>query len=288
MVRLQFNQFFFFLLGLSFLSAFVFPPRWTDPIRGQLEGIFVPISRPSYICAIWLQERISPPQPSTRPADELEAENQELRQQITSDQIEIQRLSADAAEQANMGDLKKLCQRFMVAGADTSGRDGLILSGTSLGELKQSQPVFDDRRAIIGRIERAGLNSAYVRLITDVGFSVNAKFYRVTVNGTDPIVSAGIGKDLHPRVVGRGHGLISIANITMQQTQESHLAPGDQVVIDDNSWPQPAQSRLLGQVVSIKPSMMASGFAEISLATDSAIPQLNNVWVLTQDSQALQ
>jgi hypothetical protein len=285
MVRLQFNPFFFFLLGLSFLSAFVLPTRWTDPIRGQLEGIFVPISRPSYLGAMWLQARISPPQPSTRPADELEAENQQLRQQIVSDQIEIQRLSADAAEQANMGDLKKLCQRFTVAGADTSGRDGLIISGTSLGALKTLQPVLDSRQAIIGRIDRAGIGTAHVRIITDVGFSVNARFLRITVNGNNPVVSTEIGAALHPRVVGRGHGQISIANITLQQAKEAQLARYDQVVVDDNSWPQPAQSRFLGQIDSIKPSMMASGFADISLVTDSAISQLNDVWVLTQEEE---
>ena len=168
MFRLQFNPFFFFLLGLSFISAFIIPSYWTDPIRAQLEGIFAPISRPTYIGAIWLEQRTSPPQPATRAAGELEAENQQLRQQIAIDQIEIQRLSADAAEQANMGDLSKLCQRFTVAGADTSGRDGLLLTSTSLGTLKPSQPVLDSRQAIIGRIDRAGLRSAHVQLISDV------------------------------------------------------------------------------------------------------------------------
>ena len=279
MFRPTFNQVFFGLVALSFISAFLAPPRLTDLGRVQLEGLFIPISRPTYHLATWLRRRLAPEPPEdNRPAEAIRRENLELRQEVSRLQMQMERLEALAAQRQSLGDLKELCQRFSVAGTDSGNRDGLILGG-ALSEVRADQPVLY-AGGLAGRIDRAGVSAAHVRLITDSGVALTGRFIRFV--RTDTGVQAQRISQLLPIVQGIGGGQMIIANLPLQEVTDAKLQVDDWVVLADETWPAAIQGIRLGRVASIARSERAALFAEIRLAPESGLLQLNDVWVMTR------
>src|SRR5258707_13987604 len=89
MSSFRFNHVFAALLFLSFFSAFVVPPRFTNPARAELQGLFAPISRPvrsfsgmvySYLHSEVAVDLGSPMTP--RAEQTIVQENQQLRQDL--------------------------------------------------------------------------------------------------------------------------------------------------------------------------------------------------------------
>jgi cell shape-determining protein MreC len=279
--QLRFNQVFFALMALSFLSAFVAPARLTELQRVPLEGLLVPISRPTYHIATWLRGRLvrTPPEDS-RSFDAIRQENLELRQEISRLQMEVERLGALAAERQNLGDLKSLCDRFPVAGTDSGDRDGLILSGISAA-VKEQQPVLYGG-GLAGTVDRAGEGVAHVRLVTDAGFVVSGQFVRF-VKQPDGTVQVVRVSQLLPIVQGAGGGQMVIANLPLQDVTSAQLQPDDWVVLSDNTWPAAIQGIRVGRIASIKRAQRAALFAEIKLEPESGLMRLGDVWVMTRN-----
>src|SRR4051794_34545975 len=91
MSNLRFNQVFTLLMVVSLLSAFVIPPRFTNPARVELQGLFSPISRPVRAIAGLIYRRVhrdvpvdegSPATP--RPPQTIVEENRQLRTALAS------------------------------------------------------------------------------------------------------------------------------------------------------------------------------------------------------------
>jgi cell shape-determining protein MreC len=279
--QLRFNQVFFGLMALSFLSAFAAPARLTEMQRVPLDGLLVPISGPTHHLATWLRTRLvrTPPE-DQRSVDAIRQENLELRQEIARLQMEVERLGALAAERQNLGDLKSLCDRFSVAGTDSGSRDGLILSGVS-AEVKTDQPVLYGG-GLAGRIDRAGEGVAHVRLVTDAGFVVSGQFVRF-VKQSDGSVQAVRVSQLLPIVQGAGGGQMVIANLPLQEVTDAQVQPDDWVVLSDNTWPAAIQGIRVGRVASVRRAQKAALFAEIKLEPESGLMRLGDVWVMTRN-----
>jgi cell shape-determining protein MreC len=278
--HLRFNQVFGALMFLSFLCAFVFPQRVTDLGRVQLEGIFIPVSRPAYHLANWVRGHFSHDAPQdSRPMDEIRQENLELKEEVNRLQMQVQRLAALADERQSLGDLQSLCERCTVSGTDSGNRDGLIL-GPTPGTVKANQAVLFSG-GLAGRVERASVGAAYVRLITDPGFTVSGEFVRFVKS--DQTVKSERVSALLPIVRGAGAGQMSIGNLAMKDVADAGLQTGDWVVLADDSWPNAVQGIAVGRIVSIQRSKGAALFAEIRVAPESGLSRLNDVWVMTHE-----
>ncbi|MDP9173388.1 MAG: rod shape-determining protein MreC [Planctomycetota bacterium] len=284
MSRLQFNQVFFGLMALSFISAFLVPPRITDSGRVQLEGLFIPISRPTYRMANWLRGRVAPDIASdTRPDQDIKQENLALRQEVSRLGAEVERLQGLAAERASLGDRQSLCERFTVAGVDSGNRQALILAGDLQGDIKTGQTVLHTG-GLAGRVEGAGLGGAHVRLITDPGFVVTGKFGSYVKNN-DGSVSYVAVSDLLPIVQGMGNEQMNVTNLSYADVVKSGVKAGDLISLADRMFPRDAQGLILGRIVSVSRWKRAPLFAEILLEPQAALMRLNDVWVMTREPE---
>src|SRR4051812_20187899 len=117
MFNLRFNQVFVGLLGLSVLSAFVIPPRFTNPVR-NIQGLFVPVSGPARSIASRGQDRFAPPMRDNRPAGEIYRENEELRQTLLSVTGQLEQLRRINQDREQLGDTRPLCTPVAVIGSD--------------------------------------------------------------------------------------------------------------------------------------------------------------------------
>lgn len=266
-------------MSLSFISAFIVPQRLTDLSRVELEGLFIPVSRPTYHIANWLRRKWSHDQPEdVRPSDQIVQENLMLRQEVTRLQMEVERLQGLASERQNLGDLQSLCDHFTVAGTDSGNRDALMLEG-STASVKPDQPVLYGG-GLAGKIDRVGVGSAHVRLVTDTGFTVSGRFVRFVKS--DAGIQAQRISQLLPIVQGTGGGQMVIVNLPLQDVADAKLQTDDWLVLSDNSWPAAIQGIRLGKIASIEKSRRAALFAEIHLAPESGLMRLNDVWVMTR------
>ena len=50
---IRFNHVFAALMILSIITGFILDPIYTEPTRGQLQGVFYPVSRPARRIAFW-------------------------------------------------------------------------------------------------------------------------------------------------------------------------------------------------------------------------------------------
>jgi hypothetical protein len=272
---LHFKHVFVALMSLSFLSAFVAPPRLTDGGRAQLEGLFIPISRPTYAAANWLRRKISPDVvQDARPDADIRNENLRLQEENLRLQAQVQQLQTQVHERQSLGDLQSYCERFGVAGADSGSREGLILGGSLLTNVAKGQAVIS-KGSLVGRIDRAGLNAAHVRLVSDPGFTVTGRLGRV---GND---DNSAPPDVAIIIEGAGAGKMRIDKLSRDQIRSLHIVKGDWIVLEDPSFPWPAQGLRVGQVESIQTSLRDPLFAQITLTSAVDLMQLPNVWVMT-------
>jgi cell shape-determining protein MreC len=276
--RVQFNQAFVALLTLSFLSAFVLPRRVTDLGRTPLQTLLIPISRPTYRFANAIRGHFqSQPSEDTRPMQTIEQENLGLKQQIQQMTAEIEQLEQRAGERASLGGFETYCSRFQVTAADSDNREGLTITGSSIGDVQVDQPVLSSGVVIdlIGRISAVGGLSARIRLITDAGFNVTGHFKSY---------SAATGFQENPNllaiIVGHGQGQMMIDNLGISDVRKAGIQPGDWVVLSDETWPRALQGIRIGRVASIDPLPRQSLFADIRLTPEENLMHLNDVWVM--------
>jgi cell shape-determining protein MreC len=274
--RLHFNQVFFGLMSLALLSAFVAPPRISDVSRIQIEGLFIPISRPAYHLANWVRGRLVREAPAdARPDQAIIDENLALKQQVSRLQMQIEHLSALAGERKQLGKFEDLCDRYTVNSADSGNRGSLALGGILTG-LHKEQPVLYSA-GLVGWIDSAGVAGARVRLITDAGFTVTGRFVRFL--GADGSIKEVQVSDFVPIVAGTGLGDMVIGNLPYDDVSKT-LHVNDWVVLADEVWPSAVQGMHLGRIVSIGRLERQPLFAEIHVVPASDLTRLRDVWVL--------
>ena len=276
MARLHFNQVFFGLMALSFVSAFLAPPRFTDAAKVQIEGLFIPISRPAYRVSNWLRGRVAPPATTDpRPDEDVRGENRELRQRVAYLTAELERLQSLAAERQSLGRLTDMCDRFNVEGADSGIGQGLILGGMLLGSVRADQAVLSNN-FLVGKIYNAGPMTAHVRLVTDPGFRIGGNFSR-------PGGGEGVQRQLaqlSPIVQGAGEGQMIIVNISANDA-DKHLHLKDWVTVADSRFAS-ISGLEIGRIVSITRAKRSPLMAEIRVEPELSLTQLNDVWVMTR------
>jgi cell shape-determining protein MreC len=276
MSSLRFNQVFFGLMTLSFISAFIAPPHLTDVPRVQFEGLFIPISGPAHRVANWMRERIAPQElPPPRPLATLEDENSGLRKQVLVLEAQVQRLEGLAAERQNLGDLNAFCDRFNVQGVDSGNLQGLIIGGALLSGVQTGQEVLYNR-CLVGKIDRAWPVGAHVRLVTDPEFIISGRFSRSGPTGEE----LARLRDLLPIVQGVGDGQMAITNIPYDQAHDK-LRIGDWVTVSDTRFTA-VEGVPLGHIVSISRTRKAPLFADIRVEPETPLLQLNDLWVMTR------
>jgi cell shape-determining protein MreC len=277
----QFKQVFTGLMALSLLSAFVLPPHATEIGRSPFQTLLIPISRPTYKLANAIRGRFeTKPVEDTRSSAAIEQENLALKQQVQRLNVEIEQLEQRAAERASLGGFETYCERFVVDGGDTNGRDGISIAGTKIGDLKENQPVLSSGGVIdfIGRVTAIHGMAAHVRLVTDVGFTVTGHFVSFSTSS-----GAQENPALLAIVTGHGLGQMAITNLHGDEVKHEGIQPGDWVILRDETWPHGLQGVRIGKIASIQPLAKQPLFADIELVPEEDYVHLNDVWVMTHE-----
>ena len=276
------------LMGLSFLSAFVLPARFTTPMRSQVQGLFAPVSWPTRAIAGAVYRRAnpgrttddgSPVQP--RPADAVYAENHALRTALAALAVKFDQLSRLNADRKLTRDVLPLSRPATVTGADSSGlREAMKITG--VGSDAVGEPVVHGTD-LIGRVASAGLTGAEVRLLSDPGVVFTAQIDRYMTEAGGQLALARVGQ-LQPWVQGVGHGAMAIrSTVSMQQVSDLHLALGDLVLLDDGGWPPDVQGFCAGRVAAIHAQANAPLFADIRVEPAVDVTRLNEVMVVGKE-----
>jgi hypothetical protein len=290
MSNLRFNHVFAALLLLSFFSAFVIPPRFTNPARAELQGLFAPISRPvrsvsgmvySHFhpeVAVDLGSPIAP-----RAEQSIVQENQQLRQDLARLTKKFENLSQLNDDRQEVRDINPLCKPASVTGADSSGiRESLTISAPSMGGLDAGRAVIF-AEGIVGKVTRAGLTSGQVRLITDPGFVVIGQIRHLKADQDGKFTSVGL-KELQPLLQGVGHGAMVIRNsISMKQVSDMGIAVNDTIHLADSEWPANLQGSIIGQITRIQANQHAPLFADIQVEPLGNLMQLREVMVMAKE-----
>jgi cell shape-determining protein MreC len=276
------------LMGASLLSAFALPARFAAAVRAPVQGLFWPVARPTRYIAGAIYGRFhteqatddgSPRQP--RAADVVYAENHALKTELAALQVKFDQLSRLNADRKLVGNIRDLCEPATVTGSDSSGvREALAISG--VGSEGAGKPVVHGTD-LVGRVQSAGVTGASVRLLTDPGFGFTAQIDRYTTDAAGQVKLSRVA-ELRPLVQGVGHGAMAIrSTVTMARAAELHLAAGDVVVLDDDTWPANVQGFTAGRVVSVTPQAAAPMFADIRVEPAVDLMRLNEVMVVVRE-----
>lgn len=296
------NHLFAGLMGLAFLTAFVLPARFTTPGQqpgaGLLQGLFAPISRPVRALAGWAYRRThedpvmddrSPTAP--RPPATVYEENHQLLTALASLQLKFDQLSQLNADRQAVGDIRPLCKPATVTGAEPSGlRESLTISVGLSSAALLNRPVIRGNPSesrlpcdLVGRIVRAGVAGAQVRLITDPNFVLTARIGRYVLQPDGHLKMVYVDQ-LHPLVQGIGHNQMAIrSTLSMQQMHDANVEVNDLVLLDDRDWPLNIQGFSVGRIVSINPQPNAPLFAEIRIEPQTDLMRLSEVMVMVKD-----
>jgi cell shape-determining protein MreC len=289
------NYFFYLLMALGFVAAFVLP-RASLPGSGQLLGIFWPISRPSRAIAGWVDRKIhapavvdveSPVVP--RAAANVYEENHQLATALASLQLKFDELSQLNADRQAVGDIRKLCRPATVINTDSSPlRETLTVTVSGLTSSIVNRPVIRGNTSqsplpcdLIGRVTRAGLTGAQVRLVTDPGASLTARIGHYDHDEQGKIRMTFVDQ-LHVLVTGAGGNEMAI-RLSMQQVHDAKISVGDLVVLDDRDWPANIQGFAVGHVRTIRPQAHAPLFADIRVEPSANLLRLTEVMVMVKD-----
>ena len=231
-------------MGVAFLCAFILPMKWTEGVGVQLASVFTPISGPTRWLAQGIYNRFKHG-PETS-ADDGNATVAELRNEVFALQTRVQQLEKLDAEQQRLGNIRNDCVRVDVAGADPSGQDALILSGSYLSGLSNGEPALYDG-GVAGEVS-VGFAGARVRLLTDKGMAVRGRFVRFT-HDKDGKLSVEAVPSPPPLVEGIGDGRMEIPWLTVADAQ--YVRAGDSVILSDHNWPSGVQGWFIGTVKSV-------------------------------------
>ncbi len=277
------------LMALSFLSAFVLPPRYTMPVRSQVQGLFAPVSWPTRAIVRPFYRRANPDRPSDdgspqqpRPTTTVYAENHELRAELATLQVKFDQLSRLNADRQLVGNIFPLCQPATVTGVDSSGvREALKITGVGASAVNRAVVHGTD---LVGKVQTAGLTGAEVRLLTDPGFGFTTRIARYLPDDGGRLRLSIVGQ-LQPLVQGIGHGAMAIrSTVSMRQVDELRLAVGDLVVLDDHDgWSPNVQGFCAGRIASINSQANAPIFADIRVEPVADLLRLNEVMVVVRD-----
>jgi hypothetical protein len=281
MSNLRFNHLFAALLLLSFFSAFVIPPRFTNPARAELGGLFSPVSRPTRAITEMIFSHFHPEIPvdegspgAPRSDQTILQENRQLRMQLETLSERFDKLSQLNIDRNVVRDINPLCKPATVTGVDSSGiRESLTISSPSLNILKEDMPVIY-QYGLVGKISRAGITAAQVRLITDPGFVVSARISGTPTQGDQMAL---------PLVQGIGHGAMIIRGVSMKDVDHFGLSINDTVLLDDADWPENVQGKRLGRITHIAPEQDAPLFARIQVEPEADLSRLQEVMVMVRE-----
>jgi hypothetical protein len=290
MSQLRFNHVAVALMALSFVSAFLAPPRFTNPARIELSGIFSPISRPVRGISTLIYDRFhheavvddASPQ-SPRQEQTLLEENRQLNLQLAALAVKFDNLSKLNADRNLVGDILPLCEPASVTGSDSStARESLLISASSGTGLKTGRPVLCVD-GLMGRIVSAGLDSAQVRLITDPGFVIMCRIeqYRADDTGTMTLVPI---KDLHVLLQGIGKNeMVVRSNLPTETVKKLQIQIDDYVQLDDPEWPPNLQGRCVGKIIDIGPQHKTPLMSDIHVQPLVKLMQQREVMIMVKD-----
>jgi cell shape-determining protein MreC len=279
MSSLRFNHVYTFLLLFSAASAFLIPPRFTNPLRTLAQGMFAPVARPTRILAAnALGKFQDQPAPDDRPDKDIRVENDKLRSAVASLTRELDQLRAIHADYERLGDIAEYCTRVSVMGVSPGKRDSLSLKGSFSSSMVDYPVLYE--QSVIGKIDRAGISGAQVRLITDRGVVNRGRFGRFVDNGMGGVMFLAT-ETTDPIIEGAGNGVMLVRNIGLPEAKAA-IHPGDWVVLDDSDWPAPLQNRRMGSVRAVRSRSDAPLFAEIVVEPSHNLLTLQDVMVMNK------
>ncbi len=279
MSKVKFNHVFTVLLLLSLLSAFVLP-RQTSGARAHIQGIFYPVAKPARTIASTLRGRFDGPE-DKRAASDIVDENERLKLAVSSLTGQMEQLITRVAETEQFGPVGQFCKRVPVMGNDPASRDSLSVQGRFDVSLLNQPVLYIGGMA--GRLERAGLTGAQVRLVTDRSFSATGRFGTFGTNELG--LPAFQGKETTPPIVeGVGNGVMMVRNLEYKEAAE-HVTEGMWVALDDQEYPSIIRYQKLGKVVSIKKRPESPLWADIEVRPEWNLMALTKVMVLQKPDE---
>jgi cell shape-determining protein MreC len=279
MSYLKFNHVFLGLMALSVVTGFVLPQRQANRAHPEIQALFAPVSLPVGAVARWAHNRFAPDIDRDRRADsDIRRQNMELWSEVSRLSVQLRELQEREQERSRVGSIKELCTPFAVIGGDPGPRESLQIRASSLEGLRDGMYVLYGGGGIAGQIQRAGIGGAQVRLITDTGFRIRAKFVRFqNVKGSAQATPVNAPQAL---LVGIGRNRMVIRGLNREQA--APIAIGDAVVLDEPEWPSYLKGRYLGHVTSIGKRADAPQFAEIRVEPRESLLRLREVLVITK------
>ena len=279
MSHVKFNHVFTVLLLLSVLSAFVIPKK-TSGVRAHVQGIFYPVAKPARAIASAARGQMGGPE-DKRAAADIVRENERLKLAVASLTGQMEQLITRVAETEQFGEVGEYCKRVPVMGSDPALRDSLSVPGRFDATLL-NQPVLYIG-GLAGRLERAGLTGAQVRLVTDRSFRATGRFGHFGTN--EHGVTAFLPKDTTPPLVeGLGNGVMMVKNIKYDEALK-FVTEGMAVALDDQEYPSILAGQMIGKVVSIKRRPEAALWADIEVRPQWNLMALTSVMVLQKANE---
>ncbi len=275
MSHVRFNHVFAVLLLLSVLSAFVFP-RQTSGVRAHVQGIFYPVAKPARMIASSLRrpaERLN----DNRAGGDIVAENERLKIALANLTAQVALLHSRVAEGEQFGEAGKYTKRVAVMGNDPAARDSLSVVGRFDATLLNQPAIYN--YGLAGRLERAGLSGAQVRLITDRSFRATGRFGSFVDKGAGDIQFVP-DETLRPLIEGAGNGVMMITNLKLEDVSKAAIGKGTWVVLDDKDYPPVLIHEKIGRVVSVAPQPESPLWANIEVQPEWNLMALTQVWVL--------
>lgn len=288
-------------MGLGFLTAFVFPGRFTAAGPGGvgfMQGFFSPVSRPvralsGFIYRRWHAEPLVDDRAPERPREQSTVydENHELLTAYASLQMKFEQLSQLNADRQAVGDIRALCKPATVTAPEVSGlREALTISSTAPAAMLLNRPVIRGNPSqsplpcdLIGRVDRSGPMGARVKLVTDPSSALVARIGRYEPQADNKLKLIYVDK-IHPVIRGIGNNAMTISShLTMQQVQEAGIAINDMILLDDKDWPANIQGFEVGRIVSITRQPKAPLLADIRIEPSSNLMRLTEVMVMVKD-----
>jgi cell shape-determining protein MreC len=289
---IRFNHIFTVLLLLAILGAFVVPSAPLETPRALVGGLFYPVAKPARAIAEWSHRRAMGnhvPDDATvgtgekaRPSAQIRQENEALRVTVASLSSQLDALKQLNADRQLIGPVLPLCTPVPVTGADAGTRQSLMLETFGSGDIRVGQPVLYSG-GIAGRIARAAVGTAQVRLITDRNFRVSGRFGRFVKDAAGNVSFKIIPTAQPPLLEGMGDGAMRIRNVDRKDITAAHLAPGDWVVLADPEWSDVLQGYKLGQIRDITARPDNPLFAQIELQPVAYLLQLREVMFLNKE-----
>jgi hypothetical protein len=277
----RFNHVFVGLMVLSGVSA-VISPRFGGAPKVNVQALFAPVAVPARAAVSsvhdWFTDDTpldvaSPDKPRT--TAQLRQENTELRLTVIELTKQLEYLQILNADREKLGLLRQLCTPVAVVGADAGTRQTLQLKGSTVPQVRPDMAVLYSG-GLVGRISRAGVAGAEVRLITDEGFAMTCGFGRI-VEGR--FVSLPVTQQL---VRGAGQGRMVAPYIKLEDIKQAGLAENDSVVLEDRDWSQQVWGQNVGRIFRIVPRRNAPGYADVEIEPFGNLLQLKEVMVLTK------